>query len=83
MEVLALVQEAITEALQDVRCDLDTAIADGEQRRIEALTLVVYKLDHLSRNMGNSHRILNDLRTLRRLLLNEREARASRHGGLD
>lgn len=76
MEVLTLIQEGIAEALQDVRNDLDNATAEGQKRRVEALTLVLYKLDGLSRNMGSSHRILNDLRTLRRLLLNERD-----HGG--
>jgi hypothetical protein len=37
------------------------------------LQLVNYKLDKLSSHIAASRRILNDLRTLRRLLLEERK----------
>jgi len=33
---------------------------------------VTYKLERLGRHIDTSHRLLNDLRTLRRLLLDER-----------
>ena len=42
-------------------------------RRTQALQLVNYKLDKLSSHIAASRRILNDLRTLRRLLLQERK----------
>jgi uncharacterized protein Yka (UPF0111/DUF47 family) len=38
-------------------------------RRVEALRLVLHKLDKLQQNTEASRRILNDLRTLRTLLL--------------
>ena len=38
-------------------------------RRVEALRLVLHKLDQLQQNTEASRRILNDLRTLRTLLL--------------
>jgi hypothetical protein len=37
-------------------------------RRIEALRLVIHKLDQLARNTEGSHRLLGDLRMLRNLL---------------
>jgi hypothetical protein len=39
---------------------------------VEAIQLVAYKLDRLAWHIDGSRRILNDLRTLRRLLLGER-----------
>lgn len=53
----------------------DTAIAQrtaGEERRVDALRLVQHKLTCLRRSLLSSLVLLNDLRTLRRLLLGER-----------
>jgi hypothetical protein len=41
-------------------------------RRQEALRLVLFKLEKLEQQVKNARRLLNDLRTLRRLLLEER-----------
>jgi hypothetical protein len=73
-EYVALLAEAVAEARRDVEAEI--AIADGEraQRRKDALVLVSYNLAKLNLHMTTSRRILNDLRTLRRLLLEEREA---------
>jgi hypothetical protein len=49
------------------------ARSEGATRRLEALQLVAYKLERLARHVDSSHRLLNDLRTLRRLLLGERQ----------
>ena len=46
--------------------------ADDRARREQALRLVLYKLDQLRHHVAAGSRILNDLRTLRRLLLGER-----------
>jgi hypothetical protein len=46
--------------------------ADDSARREEALRLVIFKLDQLRHHVAAGSRILNDLRTLRRLLLGER-----------
>ena len=43
-------------------------------RRQEALRLVAHNLSQLSVHITKSRRILNDLRTLRRLLLEERRS---------
>lgn len=72
-EYVSLLAEAIEEARQDVDADIEVAIADGAERRREALQLVSYNLAKLTLHMTTSRRILNDLRTLRRLLLAERQ----------
>jgi hypothetical protein len=71
-EYVTLLAEAVELAVQDVEADVALAGADGADRRKEALQLVLYKLNKLQGHMKSSRRILNDLRTLRRLLLEER-----------
>ena len=68
-----LLYEAVQEALRDVEELRAEAAGQVEARREEALLLVVHKLRQLSVNTHKSQRILNDLRTLRRLLFDERE----------
>jgi hypothetical protein len=71
-EYVSLLASAIEEALAEVEADIALAGADGAQRRKEALQLVLFNLNKLNSHMTGSRRILNDLRTLRRLLLEER-----------
>ena len=71
-EYVSLLADAVSEALAEVEADIALAGADGAQRRKEALQLVLFNLNKLSGHMRGSRRILNDLRTLRRLLLEER-----------
>lgn len=68
-----LLAEAIDEARQDVDAEIELAEADRAERRKQALLLVSYNLAKLETHMTTSRRILNDLRTLRRLLLEERQ----------
>jgi hypothetical protein len=80
-QYVALLAQAIEEARQDVERDIAMAMADQADRRRQALQLVLYNLAKLESHMSASRRILNDLRTLRRLLLDERELKESaRHG---
>lgn len=72
-EYVALLADAIDEARQDVDADIAVAMAEGADRRREALQLVSYNLAKLTLHITTSRRILNDLRTLRRLLLAERQ----------
>jgi len=76
-EYVALLADAIEEAKRDVEADIALAEADKAQRRKEALQLVAYNLAKLSLHITSSRRILNDLRTLRRLLLAERSPEES------
>jgi hypothetical protein len=76
-EYVSLLAEAIEEARNEVEADIALAIADDADRRREALQLVSYNLAKLTLHITTSRRILNDLRTLRRLLLAERQAEAA------
>ena len=71
-EYVALLAEALNEARRDVECEVRAAERDGAERRKEALLLVSYNLAKLHLHITTSRRILNDLRSLRRLLLAER-----------
>ncbi len=71
-EFVELLTEAIEESRRDV--DAEIALAEGNRsgRRKKALQLVSANLAKLSHHMTTSRRILNHLKTLRRLLLRER-----------
>jgi len=76
-QFVELLAEAIEEARGEVDADLEIPQAE---RRLEALRLVSFKLSRLSLHMAASRRLLNDLRTLRRLLLAERDAESDPPG---
>jgi hypothetical protein len=71
-EYVALLAESLNEARRDVEAEIAAAERDRDDRRKEALLLVSYNLAKLNLHITSSRRILNDLRTLRRLLLKER-----------
>ena len=67
----------------DIRAAADLLVGRAEQiswagRAAEAMHLLNYKLEQLRHHVKASSRILNDLRTMRRLLLGER--RNTDHG---
>ena len=67
-----LLVEAIMEAKEEIALDIGAAAQSKSERRVQALQIVQFKLDQLERHLQTSSRLLNDLRTLRRLLLEER-----------
>jgi hypothetical protein len=71
-EYVAMLAEALDEARRDVEAEIASAERDLADRRKEALLLVSFNLAKLNLHITTSRRILNDLRTLRRLLLAER-----------
>ena len=71
-EYLALLAESLEEARRDVEAEVALADREQEDRRKEALLLVSFNLAKLDLHITTSRRIMNDLRTLRRLLLAER-----------
>jgi len=71
-QYVRLLVEAIAEAKSEIAADLGVAPLADLGRRVEALRLVQFKLDKLQRHLESSSRLLNDLRTLRRLLFDER-----------
>src|SRR5262245_42184000 len=71
-EYVGLLSEAMEEARAAIEQDIVLARGEDAPRRLEALLLVSRKLDRLRLHLVASRCVLNDLRTLRRLLLNER-----------
>ena len=76
-EFMALLQDSVAEAVEDVCRKLENAPAH-EQRRAQALQLAHYKLGQLSSHVQKTLRILNDLRIIRKLLVNEYSVESAR-----
>lgn len=74
-EFVELLVQAIDETQAEIQEQFRAAVQAGHSRHEQALQLVAYKLQNLAQHMTTSRRILNDLRTLRRLLLEERPPR--------
>jgi hypothetical protein len=73
-EFVILLGQQVEAAMKETQAHSDRAKAEGNQRRVEALAVALLKMNQLSTHMQKSRRILNDLRTLRRLLFQERNA---------
>ena len=71
-EYLRLLSDAVLEATKEIEVDIREAEDPKFPRRLEALRLVHFKLEKLDQQIKAARRLLNDLRTLRRLLLDER-----------
>jgi hypothetical protein len=69
-----MLAEAIAEAKREVEEEVTLAESENADRRKQGLLLVSYNLAKLEGHMTTSRRILNDLRTLRRVLLSERQS---------
>jgi hypothetical protein len=76
-QYLRLLVEVIAEAKSEIEADLGAAALAKSERRAQALQVVQFKLDKLEQHLKTSSRLLNDLRTLRRLLLEERSESTS------
>lgn len=74
-EYVHLLGETVDQSLEHTAEDLAMCVSD---RQRDALRLVTYKLTQLRAQLTASSRVLNDLRTLRRLLLNERSTDVAR-----
>ena len=75
-EYLTLLAQAVDESKQTVEDDLE-AQQDSGPRHMEGLRLILYNLEKLAQHVKTSRRILNDLRTLRRLLHQERTGKVN------
>ena len=69
---VSLLREAVDDAYATILDETDRAQETGAERRLQALRLVALKLNSLRSNVLSSLILINDLRTLRRLLLGER-----------
>jgi hypothetical protein len=72
MKVLA---DTILDSMKDLNHDQHAATQEGRLRQAQAIHLAIFKLKTLGCHVHKSRIILNDLRTLRRLILNERQSR--------
>lgn len=73
LEYVSLLVDSVEEAREDIAVEVEEARGEPDaDRRADALQVVAYKLDRLGQHARASRRLLNDLRTLRRLLLDER-----------
>jgi hypothetical protein len=68
-----LLAETVAEARREIDHDMALAVELKSKRRVEALRIVAYNLEKLQRYLSGSGRTLNDLRSLRRLLCEERQ----------
>ena len=71
-EYFKLLAETLLEVETELDDELQAAHAANSTRRAEALHLVLFKLRKLGEHVKACSPLLNDLRSLRRLLLNER-----------
>jgi hypothetical protein len=70
-----MLAEAIEEARREVEEEVALAEQENADRRKQGLLLVSYNLAKLEGHITTSRRILNDLRTLRRVLMSERKSK--------
>ena len=67
-EFVTLLAKAVAEAKRELEADIESEAKVNVSRRLDALRVVLYNLQKLELHMNRSRRILNDLRTWRRLL---------------
>lgn len=71
-EYMNILAATALESMADLKLDREIALREGADRRARAIDLAIFKLKQLSCYTYKSRRTLNDLRILRRLILNER-----------
>ena len=76
-DFVALLAETVAEAKRELERDVQREAVPS--RRLDALRIAAYNVDKLELHLKQSRRILNDLRTVRRLLFEERDSRNKRH----
>jgi hypothetical protein len=75
-DYIALLTEVVSDVKRDLEADSKAGSRSQNPRRLDAIRLAMYNLDKLHRHMSASARILNDLRSIRRLLFEERRLTA-------
>jgi hypothetical protein len=71
-QYIGMLAEVVSETQDAIQQDIDAPGGKAASRRVETLYVVMHKLQQLGHQLRASSRTLNDLRTLRRLLLEER-----------
>ena len=70
MKVLA---DIVLDSMKDLDTVRQTALREGQPRQAQAIELAIFKLKTLNCHVYKSRILLNDLRTVRRLIMNERQ----------
>lgn len=73
-DFVSLFSDSVADAKRDIESDIERELQSNASRRLDALRLAAYNLEKLELHLNKSRRILNDLRSLRRLLFEERAA---------
>jgi hypothetical protein len=73
-DFVSLFSDSVAAAKRDIESDMQRELKSDAPRRLDALRLAAYNLEKLELHLNKSRRILNDLRSLRRLLFEERAA---------
>ncbi len=71
-EYMRLLADAVLEAKHDLEAEIGADTAPRSRRREEALRVVLFNVNKLDHNIQVSLRVLNDLRSLHRLMWRER-----------
>jgi hypothetical protein len=71
-EFFSLLCELVGETKKEIEQDVEKDSGSKIPRRVEAMRLAIYNLQKLEVHVTKSRRILNDLRSIRRLLFEER-----------
>jgi len=71
-EFITLLFDTVNEAKTDVEAEIVSELGKNGSRRLDAMRIAGVHLNNLQHHVIRTKRILNDLRTLRRLLLDER-----------
>lgn len=69
-DFVTLLAESVAEAKRELERDVQRELASSA--RSDALRVALYNLEKLELHVNRTSRLLNDLRTLRRLLFEER-----------
>lgn len=72
-EFLALLVECVADAKNELEAHIARE-SSNPSRRLDAFRVASYKVERLQDHVNRSVRLLNDLRSLRRLVFEEREA---------
>ncbi len=71
-DFVTLLAVTVAEAKREVTTDIRREINGTAWRRLDALRIAEYNLERLEAHLKKSARLLNDLRSVRRLLFEER-----------
>jgi hypothetical protein len=73
-DFLRILSEAAAEARRELEGQIQGESSSQSSRRVDALRIASYSVEKLELHLNHGRRILNDLRSLRRLLFEERTA---------